>query len=97
MNIRSLTILILLLLTTRPALSALSEADLTATDEIITLVENGADQRIFEFRQNGILMMIKVIPESGRPYYLVPASGQAHYTDLTDQKHLYPQWTLIEW
>jgi len=87
----------LLVLITRPALSALSEADLRATDETITLVENDADQRIFEFRQNGILMMIKVIPKSGRPYYLVPAAGQAHFTDLTDQKHLYPQWTLIEW
>lgn len=87
----------LLMLITSPALSALSEADLRATDETITLVENDADQRIFEFRQNGILMMIKVIPKSGRPYYLVPASGQAHFTDLTDQKHLYPQWTLIEW
>jgi|DEB0MinimDraft_3_1074331.scaffolds.fasta_scaffold220923_1 hypothetical protein len=89
--------LILLMLATHPALSALSDADLRATDETITLVENEADQRIFEFRQNGILMMIKVIPKSGRPYYLVPASGQAHFTDLTDQKHLYPQWTLIEW
>ena len=87
----------LLMLITSPALSALSEADLRATDETITLVENDADQRIFEFRQNGILMMIKVIPKSGRPYYLVPATGQAHFTDLTDQKHLYPQWTLIEW
>tara|TARA_Y100000385_G_scaffold177946_1_gene183941 strand:+ start:2296 stop:2562 length:267 start_codon:yes stop_codon:yes gene_type:complete len=87
----------LLMLITRPALSALSEADLGATDETITLVENDADQRIFEFRQNGVLMMIKVIPKSGRPYYLVPATGQAHFTDLTDQKHLYPQWTLIEW
>ena len=87
----------LLMLITSPALSALSEADLRATDETITLVENDADQRIFEFRQNGILMMIKVIPKSGRPYYLVPAAGQAHFTDVTDQKHLYPQWTLIEW
>ena len=87
----------LLMLITSPALSALSEADLRATDETITLVENDADQRIFEFRQNGVLMMIKVIPKSGRPYYLVPATGQAHFTDLTDQKHLYPQWTLIEW
>ena len=87
----------LLMLITSPALSALSEADLRATDETITLVENDADQRIFEFRQNSVLMMIKVIPKSGRPYYLVPATGQAHFTDLTDQKHLYPQWTLIEW
>ena len=85
------------MLITSPALSALSEADLQATDETITLVENDSDQRIFEFRQNGVLMMIKVIPKSGRPYYLVPATGQAHFTDLTDQKHLYPQWTLIEW
>jgi len=97
LNIRSLSILILLLAVASTTRAAISEADLRAVDETIILVENGEDQRIFEFRQNGILMMIKVIPQRGRPYYLVPASGQAHFTDLTDQKHLYPQWTLIEW
>ena len=50
-----------------------------------------------EFRQNGVLMMIKVIPKTGIPYYLVPAHGEAHFTDLSEIKQLYPQWTLIEW
>jgi hypothetical protein len=52
---------------------------------------------VYEFRQNGVLMMIKVIPKTGIPYYLVPAQGEAHFTDLSEIKQLYPQWTLIEW
>lgn len=57
----------------------------------------GEDRTIFEYRQNGVLMMIKVVPKRGRPYYLVPTDGSPHYDDLSNKKNLYPRWTLIEW
>ena len=57
----------------------------------------GEDRTIFEYRQNGVLMMIKVVPKRGRPYYLAPADGSPHYDDLSNKKNLYPRWTLIEW
>ncbi|MBL6687183.1 MAG: DUF2782 domain-containing protein [Pseudomonadales bacterium] len=97
MNIRSISITLLALLAMKAYPSELTEADITSSEASITLIENTEDQRVYEFRQNGVLMMIKVIPSVGRPYYLVPANGEAHFTDLTQIKHLYPQWTLIEW
>ena len=71
--------------------------DLDDSGETVTLVANDDNGRIFEYRQNGLLMMIKVIPKKGQPYYLVPADGQPHFTDLSEKRHLFPQWTLIEW
>ena len=66
-------------------------------DDDIEIVE-GEDKTVYEYRQNGVLMMIKVVPEKGKglPYYMVPPGG-AHYEDLDHQKSLYPQWRIIEW
>lgn len=57
----------------------------------------GEDRTIFEYRNNGILMMIKIVPESGKPYYLVPADGSPHFRSLDHSKKLYPQWVVLEW
>ena len=59
-------------------------------------IVQGEDKVVYEYRRNGILMMIKVVPKKGKPYYMVPPGG-AHYEDLDHQKSLYPQWRLIEW
>jgi hypothetical protein len=64
-------------------------------DDNIEIVE-GEDKTVYEYRQNGVLMMIKVVPKKGKTYYMVPAGG-AHYEDLDHQKSLYPQWRIIEW
>ena len=56
----------------------------------ITIVEG-------EDRQNGVLTMIKVVPEKGRPYYMVPADNSAHYESLDYKRKLYPQWVILEW
>jgi hypothetical protein len=66
-------------------------------EEIITIIEQPDFGRIFEYRQNGILIMIKVVPDRGRPYYMVPADGTPHFSDLSEVKHLYPNWVLMEW
>ena len=66
-------------------------------EEAITILEKPDFGRIFEYRQNGILIMIKVVPDRGRPYYMVPADGSPHYSDLSEVKHLYPNWVLLEW
>ena len=94
---RFITILIVGCLTPQAYSAALTEADISAPQDTITLVEETDQKRVYEFRQNGMLMMIKVIPKTGIPYYLVPAHGEAHFTDLSEIKQLYPQWTLIEW
>ena len=68
-----------------------------AAEEGITIVDQSELGQVFEFRQNGVLIMIKVIPDQGRPYYMVPADGSPHYQDLSEVKHLYPNWVLLEW
>ena len=57
----------------------------------------GEDRTIYEYRQNGVLRIIKVVPKEGRPYYLVPANGEANFDGLERVKHLYPQWVIVEW
>lgn len=64
-------------------------------EEDIEIVE-GEDRTIYEYRQNGVLTMIKVVPKRGRPYYMVPADGAPHYESLDHKRRLYPQWVIVE-
>ncbi|MBL6689816.1 MAG: DUF2782 domain-containing protein [Pseudomonadales bacterium] len=64
-------------------------------EDDIQIVE-GEDRIIYEYRQNGILTMIKVVPKQGRPYYMVPADGAPHYESLDHKRQLYPQWVIVE-
>ena len=57
----------------------------------------GENKTVFEYRVNGILLAIKVVPKKGRPYYMVPADGSPHFTNLDHTQKLYPQWVLFEW
>lgn len=57
----------------------------------------GEDKTIYEYRANGVLMIIKVVPKNGQPYYMVPADGSPHFTDLDHSNNLYPQWILLQW
>ncbi len=41
--------------------------------------------------------MIKIVPEKGRAYYMVPADGAPHYESLDHKRKLYPQWVIMEW
>ena len=64
--------------------------------DAIVIVE-GEDRSVYEYRVAGRLMMIKVVPKEGRPYYMVPADGSPHYNDLSDEEKLYPRWIILEW
>ena len=73
----------------------LSNPDENAADDIE--IVTGDDRTVFEYRTNGILMMIKIVPKVGKPYYMVPADGSPHFESLDHSKKLYPQWVLFEW
>lgn len=60
-------------------------------------IVSGEERTVYEYRQNGILMAIKVVPKNGRPYYMVPADGNGLPGNLETARHLYPQWVIIEW
>lgn len=66
------------------------------TRDDIEIVE-GEDRTIYEYRTNGVLMMIKVVPKKGRPYYMVPADGSPHYEGIDKAETLYPRWVILEW
>tara|TARA_B110000977_G_scaffold86956_1_gene115758 strand:+ start:2500 stop:2916 length:417 start_codon:yes stop_codon:yes gene_type:complete len=57
----------------------------------------GEDKTIYEYRVNGYLLMIKIVPKRGKPYYMVPGDGSPHYEGLDHANKLYPQWVLFEW
>ena len=65
-------------------------------EDVIEIIE-GENQVIYEYRQNGVLTMIKIIPKYGTPYYMVPLAGAQNVEGLDHQKKLYPQWVIKEW
>jgi hypothetical protein len=60
-------------------------------------IVHGADRTIFEYSQNGVLRIIKIVPKKGRPYYLIPVDANPHFEGLDHAKKLYPQWIIVEW
>ena len=56
----------------------------------------GEDEVVYEFRQNGVLRMIRVVPNWGKPYYLVPEDPTHGNGDLDQVGALVPSWTLKE-
>ena len=65
-------------------------------EDQIQIIE-GENRIIYEYRQKGVLMMIKVVPKKGQPYYMVPSDSSAHYEGLDHKRKLYPQWVILEW
>lgn len=61
----------------------------------VTIIE-GEDRTVYEYRQNGELRMIRIVPTTGRPYYLVPADDTQGYGNLEKADMLIPKWILVE-
>ena len=74
-------------------LAAAEDSGLRGPDVVIIA---GEDKVIYEFRQNGQLRMVRVVPKWGKPYYLVPADNTKGFGDLEQANMLVPQWTIAE-
>lgn len=61
----------------------------------VTILE-GESRTIYEYRQNGQLRLIRVVPALGRPYFLVPADPTRGYGDLEQRGQLVPSWRILE-
>ncbi len=70
-------------------------ADPDRTGPDVTIIA-GKDEVVYEFRQNGQLRMIRVVPKWGKPYYLVPQDPTRGNGDLDQAGALVPSWTLKE-
>ena len=82
----------LLALGGRPALAAEDES-LRGPDVVIIADE---ERTIYEFRQNGELRMVRIVPQFGRPYYLVPSDPTRGFGDLERADMLLPSWVIVE-
>ena len=51
---------------------------------------------VYEFRQNGHLKMVRVVPNFGKPYYLIPKDPTQGVSGLERVDALVPSWTLWE-
>ncbi|MGR8931344.1 MAG: DUF2782 domain-containing protein [Gammaproteobacteria bacterium] len=65
----------------------------------ITIIRRGKDT-IQEYRRNGQLYMVKVIPQIGPPYYFLDLNGDGKMdvkkNDLDDNTDI-NLWTLFQW
>lgn len=60
-------------------------------------IRQEADQTIEEYRINGQLYAIKVIPKVGEPYYLVDSEGDGELDRRERGRLLIPSWILFKW
>lgn len=69
----------------------------TSLEPEVTIVQQG-ENRVEEYRINGKLYMIKVVPQKGFPYYLMDNDGDGNMetrrNDL-DPDIVAPRWTLF--
>ncbi len=61
----------------------------------VTLIA-GEERTVHEYRHNGQLRMIKVVPKRGKPYYLVPRDPTRGWGDLEQAEALQAEWVLWE-
>lgn len=58
---------------------------------------NEEDKTYYEYRVNGELKEIKVVPKNGKEYYLVPGPGEGEFIRAEDSQLLIPKWVLFRW
>ena len=88
-----LTRSLLALLCLGGATSSWSETAAAGPDVVIIA---GKDRVVYEFRQNGQLRMLRVVPKWGKPYKLVPRDPTKGFGDLEKADMLVPEWVIAE-
>jgi hypothetical protein len=82
---------------TLPPPTGMSDEDLMEPEVTITKRD---DAVVHEYRMNGQLYMIKVIPTHGYPYYLMDSDGdgslESRYNQI-DPALLVPRWMIFRW
>ncbi|MCD1629449.1 DUF2782 domain-containing protein [Marinobacter shengliensis] len=59
------------------------------------VIRPGENEVFYEYRVNGQLMEIKVVPDVGPEYYLVPSDGG--WIQDTESDLLIPSWVIFRW
>jgi hypothetical protein len=65
-------------------------------EESRVVIEPQKGDKVEEYRQNGRVVMLKVTPPGGKPYYLVDTTGNGSWTrrELDDGVRV-PMWPII--
>ncbi|MBV1907275.1 MAG: DUF2782 domain-containing protein [Pseudomonadales bacterium] len=61
----------------------------------VVIIE-GDKRTVYEYRQSGQLRMIRIVPKTGKPYYLVPVDQTQNFGDLEKADKLVKQWVLVK-
>ncbi|MBY4678686.1 DUF2782 domain-containing protein [Marinobacterium arenosum] len=70
--------------------------DFDASEPQIT-IRHDEGKTFYEYRINGELREIKVVPSRGKPYYLVPADSRDGFIRVEESQLLIPKWILFRW
>ena len=93
MNLRALAATALLSLLLLPASLQANEA----AGETVT-IRNDGDNTYYEFRINGEISEIKVVPKKGPAYYLVPSTQEdGEFVRKDNPEIRVPKWVIFRW
>ncbi len=67
-----------------------------AQDEPEIEIRYGEDKTFYEYRVNGEIVEIKVVPKSGQVYYLV-VTDSGDFERSATSRIRFPSWKLMEW
>ncbi|MEH6472593.1 MAG: DUF2782 domain-containing protein [Halopseudomonas sp.] len=80
------------------ALPLQAEQVISSSDDEITIRPGNQGELYYEYRVNGAIKEIRVVPKIGKPYYLVPAdSSDGQYIRMDSSQMLIPKWILFRW
>lgn len=76
--------------------AALAQEELTGEPEVV--IRQEGNRTVEEYRVNGFLYAIKVIPNSGPPYFLVAVDDEGNFmrSDQPEGMRI-PSWKIFEW
>lgn len=83
------------LLSLAVALPLSSYADDNDINQPEIVITHKSDKTFYEYRVNGEVTEIKVVPKGGKPYYLVPVNGSMVRSDRS--RLLIPRWVIFQW
>jgi hypothetical protein len=92
---RVLATSLLLVLFSSGLLAPVSAYAVDADGETVT-IRNDGDNTYYEFRVNGELAEIKVVPKQGPSYYLIP-SRDGDFVRKDDPDIVVPSWVIFRW
>ena len=80
------------------ALQELPPPEISGPDEPAVRIPVQKEDKVEEMREGGRIVMLKVTPPNGRPYYLVDTTGNGNWMrrDSLDDGVRVPMWPILK-